>query len=402
VWITNRDAGSYVHLAANGKLVCSSPYATCYTRAAAVDPRGHGWIGCNDTSDLIEVSGTETDGTVDVKPDPEADATVKVPRCKELGRLKVQDLPLYGLAIAGGNVLWATGRSGSVAKIDYASRTILGVYSPKDDPKLAQSPCWDSYGITVDLGGNPWLANYSCNNVVKLDGQTGAILGVFTGGPENMISPRALGIDRSGHVWVSENGAGYVNEFEPDGHWVKRVDLTSCAGANGPLGTASDSEGNLWTVLQDSNMVIKYQPDGHILGCYPDQRKFNSPYTYSDFTGASLALVGSDVGRTRVRFDHPSAVHWPLAAFSLTTPPGSGVCLRARSAADAAGLGAAAWSATTCPRSASPGIVDIQLDEAPGGLRVGRGAALEIELTLSASVPSASPIVAQLSVAATP
>jgi hypothetical protein len=54
---------------------------------------------------------------------------------------------------------------------------------------------------------------------------------------------------------------------------VKRVDLGSCAGGHGALGTGSDEDGALWTVLQGSNKAVKFSTGGQVLGCYPDDPK---------------------------------------------------------------------------------------------------------------------------------
>jgi hypothetical protein len=150
---------------------------------------------------------------------------------------------------------------------------------------------------------------------------------------------------------------------------------------------------------------MQYRNDGTILGCYPDGTKtpvFRNPYTYSDFTGAGMELASSDRGVTRVRLSNPQAVRWRLASWTGFTPPGTSLCLRARSARAAQGLEAAPWSAVTCPKTSPQATVNVWLDGTDNGLRVGDGAALELELTLSSSDPVASPLASGLSVAATP
>jgi outer membrane protein OmpA-like peptidoglycan-associated protein/streptogramin lyase len=404
VWVTNRDSYAYVHIGGDGKLICSSPYKTCYTRAAAVDGKGFGWIGCNDTGDVIQASPTETDGTTEVE-DPDGNK-LTVPMCKEVGRLTTTTNP-YGLVVDHEGGMWtAVSGGGTIAKIDTATRKVLMTVDPSKDPMMAKDGCWSPYGIAIDRDGNPWYANYGCKTVVKIDGTNGHILGIFKGGPDGLNQPRALGLDREGHAWVSENGATFVDELDADGTFMRKVDTTSCGGTSGPLGTAADSEGNMWTAIQDAGKVMKYSTDGKIIGCYPADPTpaYQNAYTYSDFTGAGMEIAGSNDGVARVRVDNgASAVQWRLASFTALVPDNTNLCVRARSAASTAGLDAAAWSAVTCPKQPTRGIVDVALDGARGGAtKVPPGGAVELEFSLSSSAPGSSPLVSGLSVAATP
>lgn len=399
VWVTNRDSGSYVHIASDGKLLCSSPLGTCTTRAAAVDSRGFAWIGCHDKSVLLQVSPTEIDGTVKV-------ASGEVPKCKEVGSVPVPGVSPYGLAADRSGGVWVgVSGGGPVAKVDTIQRRVMLTVDPSEDPILTErgDGCWSPYGITIDRDGNPWYANRGCGNVVKLDGRTGRVAGVFKGGPKGLSSPRALGFDREGHLWVSENGSVFVDELDIDGTFMRTVDISSCGGA-APLGTAADSQGNMWTAIQDAGRVVKYNTEGKILGCYPEAPTppFNNAYTYSDFTGAAMEMAGSDRGVARVRFDLGRIVRWRLATLTALTPPGTSLCIRARSAITADRLNAATWSAATCPKMPTRGTVNVSLDGEHGPTRTADGAVLELEFSLSSPHPGASPLLSGLSVAATP
>lgn len=406
VWVTNRDSGSYVHISPDGKLLCSSPLDTCTTRAAAVDSQGFAWIGCFNKRLLIQVSPHETDGTAQLINDETGDE-MPVPRCKEVARVPIPDVPPYGLVADRSGVVW-TGVNGdeSIAKVDTVHRRVIGTYAVIEDPMIvAERGCWSPYGIAIDRDGNPWYANMGCNNVVKIDGRTGRVAGVYKGPREGMRSPRGIAVDRRGHVWVSEDAGHFVHELAPDGSFIKKIDVSSCGKDAHPLGTAADSEGDLWTAIPGAGKVIQYRTDGTILGCYPDGVKtplFDNPYTYSDFTGAGMELASSDRGVTHVRFTHTQPVRWKLASWTLLTPAQTSLCVRARTASSVAGLASAAWSQTACPGAPTQSTVNVALDGARGGLRVADGAVLELEYTLSSSAPVASPLLSNLSVAATP
>lgn len=393
VWITNRDSGSYVHIASTGELLCSSELDTCYTRAAAVDSDGNPWIGCYNEQQLIKVDPNATDGTTVVH-DYATRKDVTVPRCVETSRVDVPGVRPYGLVADRDGGLWVGVNGGPIAKVNARTGDLIGTWDVrKDDETLAEyGGCWIPYGITIDRDGNPWFTNRGCGNVVKVDGATGAVIGAFSG-PEGMKTPRAAGVDRRGHIWVSENGNSFVNEFEPDGTWVKRVDVTECGGAKpGTLGVGSDSDGHIWVVLQRVGKVVELTTDGDVLGCYPEAptEDFRSPYTYSDLTGSSLDLGASDTGRVRVRFEHDAPVAWRLLAMEAVVPSGTSLCVRTRTITGGDGD---AWSAAACPAPVDRTTVSIELD--------GRESrALEVEVELSASVTGRTPMVSGLSVAA--
>ena len=400
VWVTNRDSGSYVHIASDGKLLCSSALELCVTRAAAVDSRGFAWIGCHDKALLMQVSSTETDGTVKLP-------SGEVPKCKETGRVSIPGVAPYGLAAdrAGGLWVGVTG-GGRVAKVDTIQRRVVLTVYLAEDPILVEKAdgCWQPYGITIDRDGNPWYANMGCRNVIKLDGRTGRVAGVFKGGPEGLEAPRALGFDREGHLWVAENGAVFVDELDANGAFMRRVDISSCGGGAAPLGTAADSQGDMWTAIQTAGKVVKYSTDGRILGCYPEAPTppFANAYTYSDFTGAAMEMSGSDRGVTRVRFDYGKVMRWRLASMTALTPPGTSLCVRARSAVTADKLDAGQWSALTCPSMPTRGTVNVSLDGTHGSARTADGGVVELEFSLSSPHAGASPLISGLSVAAIP
>jgi|GEM_PF-2513594 len=405
-WVTNRDSGSYVHISGDGKLLCSSPTNTCQTRAATVDSRGYAWIGCYEQRTLIQVSGNETDGTVTLPTASGAQETV--PKCKEVGRVPTTGTSPYGLVADKNGSIWTAVDGGSaIKKIDAIRRAVVLDIDLTVDPSVKSKDgqhCWSPYGIAIDRQGNPWFANLNCGSVVKVDGATGKTLGVYYGGPEGLANPRAIGIDRRGHAWVSENTSHFVDELGPDGAFIKRVDTSSCGGDSGPLGVAADSKGDMWAVLQGAGKVMKFRTDGTILGCYPDgdTPAFDDPYTYSDFTGAALDFVHAERGVARVRFEYAQAVRWRLASWTSLTPAGTGLCIRARSAASAAALERAPWTSDECPETPAQSTMNLALDGSKGAIEVSDGAVLELEFALKSSDPSASPLLSGLSVAATP
>jgi len=409
VWISNRDSYHYVHIDALGEVACASDRNRCYTRAVAIDANGDVWVGCHDTGEVIRVSGSETEGTV-VLDDPFSpeQETEEFPKCKELGSVTLPNTRPYGLAGDSEGFVWVgVLGSGPIARIDTRDDSFVEFDIARDPQIAAANGCWSMYGMALDLDGNPWFANLYCDNVVKVNRDTGAVLGVFPGGPELMAGPRAMGVDRRGHLWVAENDSFYVDEFQPDGTWVKRVDLQSCGESTfpGTLGTGSDIDGNLWTVLQNVGKVVKYSPGGTILGCYPDGEvtpNLASPYTYSDLTGSTLDLVTSNLGRWRGLVEQSQPLQWLLVTFRATIPAGSRVCVRVRSGGTAEELRTAGWTTPYC-EEATPetGVTTYRLTD--GGTKlVADNPLLEVELQLTSTDAGVTPRVSNLSVAARP
>lgn len=420
VWITNRDSYHYIHIGLDGKVLCASEYGqnqqgddpakVGYTRAAAIDSDGYAWIGFHDTGEVVKLDPRETDGKVTLT-NPLDGTTTEAPKCKELKRLKLQTTMPYGLAADGDGNLWVgILGNGTVAKIDAHAAKIVGEYDLTQDPAFPADGCQSFYGMAIDMEGNPWYANMTCGNVIKLDKSTGKVIGNYKAPAETpMSTPRAIGIDRDGRMWVADNGAQYVHQFASDGTWVKRVDVSCNDGDTypGTLGTGSDIDGDMWTVNQSEGLVAKYKTDGTKIGCYPSVPKEDpdystkilaSPYTYSDLTGSTNSLVTSQLGRWRAVVQSASAVTWALVSYKATTPEGTSVCVRVRSAAKQADLQVAAWSSPLCGTD-KVGPYTVQ-NLVPGGKPIVEKAPfLEIELQLNSSSASVTPTVGDLSVA---
>lgn len=420
VWITNRDSYQYIHIGVDGKVLCASEYGQSqqagdpakvgYTRAAAIDADGNAWIGFNDTGELVKLDPREADGKVTLT-DPADGTTQEAPKCKEIKRIQMVTTKPYGLAADGDGNLWVgILGGGTVAKIDARGGTIIGEYEVTADPGYPADKCQSFYGMAIDMEGNPWYANMGCGNVLKLDKNTGTVIGSYKGPVgQEMSTPRAIGIDRDGHMWVADNGTQYVHQFGIDGTWIKRVDA-SCEGntSYGTLGTGSDIDGDMWTVMQNDGLVSKYKTDGTKVGCYPKvdpadpdiyKKKLASPYTYSDLTGSTNSLVTSQLGRWRAVVESTQAVTWALVSYKSTTPDGTQVCVRVRSAAAKASLQTSPWSSPLCGTD-KVGPYTVQNLVPDGKPLVPKAQYLEIELQLNSTDAKLTPTVGDLSVAA--
>lgn len=428
VWITNRDSYQYIRIGLDGEPVCASNYGTSgslvdndivgYTRAAAIDSEGNAWIGFHDTGIIVKVSSTETDGMVTLTDPNDGVTTKEVPRCKELKRLALVTTRPYGFAIDGDGFLW-TGilQSGTVAKVDTKKEEIVGEYDLTMDPKYAAAVadgglgnCFSVYGMTLDFDGNPWYANFYCGTtVVKLDKETGKIALVATSpladdpkldGAMVLTGPRSAGVDTQGHIWVADQTLPYIHEFLSDGTWVKAVEAKcpdNDTDLSTMLGIGSDIDGNMWSPAYGSGRVFKFKTDGTVVGCYPEgdgtdptKPYLVTPYTYSDLTGSSNALVTSQLGKWRAIVEQETAVQWALVSYKAKTPEGTKVCIRVRGADTKATLKTEPWSDSLCEGKDVLGYTVHTLN-AKGMKVVGKTKLLEVELQLASSKKDADP-----------
>jgi hypothetical protein len=136
------------------------------------------------------------------------------------------------------------------------------------------------WGITLDLKGNVWVANFgfagkgcknppNANSVTELDafGHPLSPSSGFTPGP--IASPQAATIDQRNNLWIANFGNGSIAEYprtNPNAaKYFSRLGLTH------PFAIAVDAGGNLWITDFGNDQVVAIAPNGKPLP--------NSPYT---------------------------------------------------------------------------------------------------------------------------
>jgi DNA-binding beta-propeller fold protein YncE len=97
-----------------------------------------------------------------------------------------------GVTFDGENVWVTSSFNNNVTKVRGSDGSVLGTFDVGATP----------IGVAFDRG-NIWVANYDDNTVTKLRASDGALLGTFASGDEN---PQWIAFDRAGNVWVTENG----------------------------------------------------------------------------------------------------------------------------------------------------------------------------------------------------
>lgn len=139
------------------------------------------------------------------------------------------------------------------------------------------------YGMALDARGDLWVAGCD-RNIYHLDPAT-RLWSIIGAGPGCL---RGLMVDERGRAFIAHNGAppGLV-VVDTDARAILQPNLI-LPGAEVPVGVSIDVEGYVWVVDQ-GGWAYKLDPDTYqIVG---EVRGLESPYTYSDMTGAGLNLV---------------------------------------------------------------------------------------------------------------
>ncbi|PRP96025.1 hypothetical protein [Enhygromyxa salina] len=184
----------------------------------------------------------------------------------------------YGGATNKQGDFWVLGwQYGPLVRIDSDDLT-TDVHEIPEPPTGEQ---W-TYGMALDADGHPWIAG--ANTVYHFDPSTEDWDFIDVPG----ASFRGMMIDADGRGWLANNGSSLLVEIDTITRTVAHPAIP-LPGAVVPVGISIDSEGAVWVVDEGTSTAFKVDPDTYqtlltVTG-------LNSPYTYSDMTGAALGLV---------------------------------------------------------------------------------------------------------------
>lgn len=189
------------------------------------------------------------------------------------------DYAPYGGALDKQQRAWFTGLRGELARVETGMNPITITRIPQ--PGEIQT-----YGMTVDPDGNPWMGGCS-GPVSTFDVATSQWISI----PGTNACHRGMAVDHNFHVWVASNGpCGLV---EVDGKTRTLVAQHQLAQCSTPIGVSVDVDGFVWLV-DEQGWAWKIDPEN-----VPAMQMIVVPgdhYVYSDMTGGQLKSVAPPAG----------------------------------------------------------------------------------------------------------
>jgi streptogramin lyase len=176
----------------------------------------------------------------------------------------------YGGAVDAEGNFWVTGFD-IVLRVDALTLAVQDV---------GPAP---SYGMAMDAEGDVWTAAWT-GEISHYDAATGKWMQLK--GTESVL--RGLQIDKAGHGWVAAKDPCRLVKFDVAAEELidGNIELPECVD---PVGVSIDVEGYVWIVDAGANLAYKIDPDDHSV--VTTVGNLQTPYTYSDMTGAGLDLV---------------------------------------------------------------------------------------------------------------
>ena len=180
----------------------------------------------------------------------------------------------YGAALDKQLDVWFTGLRGELFRINTSQ-------DPATFDRWNPPPATQSYGMTVDPDGDPWMAG--CGGpVTTFDPATQT----FTAVAGTDACYRGIAADKDGSVWVAENGACGVTQIDHKTNTlIKFHPLNPCST---PVGVSVDTEGFVWVV---DEYIGAWKIDPKNVPAMKLINIANDHYTYSDMTGGQLKSV---------------------------------------------------------------------------------------------------------------
>jgi uncharacterized protein (TIGR03663 family) len=174
---------------------------------------------------------------------------------------------------SSGEIYVADSQNNRIQKFNSAGR-LLATTTDAGMPSPLQEP----WGVAVDPAGNVFVADTWNHRIVKLDSQMHFLTtwGIPTKptGPESLLTlygPRAIAIESSGNLLVTDTGNNRVVEFSPDGQPLGSFGSPGTAAGQfqEPVGIAIGRDGRIYVADTWNGRVDVFDSAKAFLGSYP-------------------------------------------------------------------------------------------------------------------------------------
>jgi streptogramin lyase len=328
---------------------CTNAYGqageTPAPRAIAVDAQGNVWAGNYTAKKYYYIDGM----------------TGQILRRVDVA--SVNHTP-YGAVVDRQGILWSAAlNKNHVLRLD-----------PKDNNFAVINIGHQVYGMGLDQHNHLFIAGWTSVKLSRLNVLSGEKEWTVNGVSES----RGVAVTEDGDVWTANSGPGTVTRWSNDGLIRTHIPVGST-----PTGVSVDAAGKVWVVNYGDEYIHRINPATDSIDL--SKRLVNTRhYGYSDMTGIIARNATVRHGLWAVIHDGqiPHTV-WGLVKWNGAVPEGASMSVRVRSSADR--LNWSPWE------SAVNGAV---LAATPPGRF------LEIEATLQAGASEATPVLYDVSVAA--
>jgi len=181
-------------------------------------------------------------------------------------------IAFHDVAIGADRSLYAIANESDVVKIN-PNTGASSIFWP--------APAVGSRALTFGPDGNLYVVNFNQDLVRKINGTTGADMGVFvTAGLGGLDGPSALKFGSNGNLFVASELTNSVIEYSGVNGALVGVFVTSDdGGLNTPRGLTFNSDGNLLVTSFMTSQVLEYDGiNGAFIGQFNDENAPENPW----------------------------------------------------------------------------------------------------------------------------
>ncbi len=161
------------------------------------------------------------------------------------------------------------------------------------------------HGITVDAGGNLWIADTDNDRIVNVskDGRILSSIGQSGSKEGRFSSPKGVAVSRKGILYIADTGNERVQIINTSGVYISKIEKIGRVDFDEPVDIDIDRYGNIYVVDKGFNSVAKYDATGRFImyvgGEGEAAGRFNEPESVT-VTGNELFVLDSGNNRVQV------------------------------------------------------------------------------------------------------
>ncbi len=299
----------------------------------------------------------------------------------------------YGAVVTPDGTLWQHSHSRGLTPVNPYSG-LVGTFVPL--PRLfARGSCATSYGITADMQGRLWLSGSGCGDVLGYDPRTNVWTRVDLRALGAEVAGLGITVDSANRVWVPSDGvpprvfswdaSAFVRNANIASRDVSVIELASASPMFAPSAIGLDRSGALWVASYTlPSPLLRVDTGTRVIESFDGP---NRVYTYTDFTGGVRRLLLGSATHNEAIDTQCAGPQYAELRWVADTPPGTSLSFAIRTATSEGGLATAAPVAVaSVPGEDSPADLTARL-RAAGFENPGRFARVSVSFT-----PSSAPV----------